>query len=303
MKKTLLLLTVLFLSTKMWAVGEKFNIGDIMYRIESETEVSLYNVSPVPANLVIPSTVQYDGKTYTVTTIWYQALGTDSSRVAPLISVTIPESIKLVGTNSFVYTYNLQKIKINWTKAEDLPEMGWNIFYGINPNCKLIVPIGTKSIYANAEVWQDFNIVEENYLQLRSLDVAPGVGTASISPAFNRNTTNYTITVPYDCQNLMVFAEAFDTQATVFGNGIQNLQEGLNTIVVRVIYDDIVQNIYTIKATREAAPAPPSGVNDVSEDKTIVGYYSILGAKLNKEPESGIYFIKYTNGKMEKVLK
>jgi len=35
----------------------------------------------------------------------------------------------------------------------------------------------------------------------------------------------------------------------------------------------------------------------------IVGYYSILGVKLNKEPASGIYIIVYDNGTAEKVMK
>jgi len=35
----------------------------------------------------------------------------------------------------------------------------------------------------------------------------------------------------------------------------------------------------------------------------IVGYYSILGVRLNKEPASGFYIIVYDNGKAEKVLK
>jgi len=35
----------------------------------------------------------------------------------------------------------------------------------------------------------------------------------------------------------------------------------------------------------------------------VVGYYSILGQKLPKEPENGFYIIKYENGKAEKILK
>jgi len=35
----------------------------------------------------------------------------------------------------------------------------------------------------------------------------------------------------------------------------------------------------------------------------IIGYYSILGAKLDKEPASGIYIILYDNGSTEKRVK
>ncbi|GHT33762.1 hypothetical protein FACS189434_08710 [Bacteroidia bacterium] len=51
-------------------------------------------------------------------------------------------------------------------------------------------------------------------------------------------------------------------------------------------------------------------VNDVSTNigssqiaANIIGYYDILGKKLSKAPENGVYIIKYDNGKAEKVVK
>ena len=35
----------------------------------------------------------------------------------------------------------------------------------------------------------------------------------------------------------------------------------------------------------------------------VAGYYSILGQKLPTEPESGVYVIMYSNGKVEKIVK
>jgi len=47
------------------------------------------------------------------------------------------------------------------------------------------------------------------------------------------------------------------------------------------------------------------GINEVltTDNKIIVGYYSITGQKLNKEPESGLYIVVYDNGRGEKVMK
>ena len=41
----------------------------------------------------------------------------------------------------------------------------------------------------------------------------------------------------------------------------------------------------------------------VADDATIVGYFSITGAKLQAEPANGIFIIKYSNGKAVKVVK
>jgi len=47
------------------------------------------------------------------------------------------------------------------------------------------------------------------------------------------------------------------------------------------------------------------GISKMQDMKSlpVAGYYSILGQKLPKEPENGIYIIKYENGKTEKIVK
>jgi hypothetical protein len=47
-----------------------------------------------------------------------------------------------------------------------------------------------------------------------------------------------------------------------------------------------------------------SGIFDTLADgSTVVGYYTILGAKLTQEPENGVFIVKYSNGKAVKVVK
>jgi hypothetical protein len=47
-----------------------------------------------------------------------------------------------------------------------------------------------------------------------------------------------------------------------------------------------------------------TGINNLpSDEAVIVGYYSLTGAKLQQEPQRGLYIIVYSNGKTEKVLK
>jgi uncharacterized protein (TIGR02145 family) len=48
-----------------------------------------------------------------------------------------------------------------------------------------------------------------------------------------------------------------------------------------------------------------TGIIDVLVDENvkIVGYYNIVGGKLNREPESGLFIVLYDNGKAEKKFK
>ena len=49
-----------------------------------------------------------------------------------------------------------------------------------------------------------------------------------------------------------------------------------------------------------------TGVNEVSadtENAIIIGYYDILGRKLNEEPMKGVYIILYDNRKTKKIMK
>lgn len=57
---------------------------------------------------------------------------------------------------------------------------------------------------------------------------------------------------------------------------------------------------FTYTGTKQAS----TGINEiVTTEKIIAGYYSITGQKLDKEPQSGIYIVKYNNGTSEKVMK
>jgi hypothetical protein len=46
-----------------------------------------------------------------------------------------------------------------------------------------------------------------------------------------------------------------------------------------------------------------TGLKEVLDNAKAVGYYNIMGQKLDKEPESGVYIIKYDNGTAKKIFK
>jgi hypothetical protein len=73
-----------------------------------------------------------------------------------------------------------------------------------------------------------------------------------------------------------------------FGNGdLANLTGNGEGDAIIVKYTDAVSSIETINAG----------------NAKVIGYYSIMGQKLDREPETGIYIIQYDNGKAEKVFK
>ena len=116
MKKLFTLLLALVAITALWAYD--FQSGDLYYRITSNSapytvEVtyqhysSAYNYSGL-TTAAIPSTVTYNGTTYSVTSIGYNAFDDCTS----LTSVTIPNSVTSIGSYAFSQCSSLTSITI-----------------------------------------------------------------------------------------------------------------------------------------------------------------------------------------------
>lgn len=59
-----------------------------------------------------------------------------------------------------------------------------------------------------------------------------------------------------------------------------------------------------LNSAMDVTVASVNGIGNTSATPAqIIGYYSILGQKLPKAPESGMYMIRYDNGKSEKIIK
>ncbi|MDR1792541.1 MAG: C10 family peptidase [Bacteroidales bacterium] len=78
------------------------------------------------------------------------------------------------------------------------------------------------------------------------------VNEGTLTPVFNTNILNYTVTVPYNVTSITINAKANDTNATVNGCGNFPLNVGQNPFSVTVTaLDSITQKNYTIIVTRE----------------------------------------------------
>lgn len=72
----------------------------------------------------------------------------------------------------------------------------------------------------------------------------------SLSPEFNSNIKEYTLTVPYEVTSLNVTAVKSDSKATYRSNGDEELKVGENEVLVNVRAEDGTRNVYTIIVTR-----------------------------------------------------
>ena len=89
-------------------------------------------------DVVIPSTVFYNGTEYRVTGIGYQAF----CNCSELTSVTIPESVTYIGEWAFAHCYNLASVNI----PNEVTLIGEYAFYCCNSLTSATIPDGVTSI-------------------------------------------------------------------------------------------------------------------------------------------------------------
>lgn len=131
-----LLLTVAFLMpTKLMA---QVVIDNITYTF-SGTEATVTGIWPLPANLVIPPTVTYNGVTYNVTTLNNFDTGSDNST---LTSITAPSIKKIISDNSStqyrLLTHQQELTSVSFPALETLG--GFEVFRELNKLTTLSLP-------------------------------------------------------------------------------------------------------------------------------------------------------------------
>ena len=112
--------------------AQSFEVDGIFYNIISESEATVYvgydlNIlfgigERYSGDIVIPSTVTYDGTTYTVTGIG----GAAFNACTDLNSVTIPNTVTTIGSTAFLNATKITSITI----PESVTTISENAFYG-----------------------------------------------------------------------------------------------------------------------------------------------------------------------------
>ena len=186
MKKTFSLLLVLFCS--LFLCAEKFEYNEIFYNTISDSTAEVHfqtwwGFSGYQHDtIVIPPTVDYNGRTYRVVGIVQSAFIDFTS----LITVSIPNTVTTIGISAFANCTNLSKVLIPssvqtigsaafayCTSLKEVtclapipPTCGelvlndYEMFYGVDvSNVLLYVPVESIDLYKKAEYWKDFKIV------------------------------------------------------------------------------------------------------------------------------------------------
>ena len=101
-------------------MAEEFKIGKLTFEIISSTEVSLKSADQDITKAFLGETIDYQGKTYTLTSICSEAFEGCTS----LTSVTIPNSVTEIGEGAFYWCCNLRTIYIPKGTKERFATMG-----------------------------------------------------------------------------------------------------------------------------------------------------------------------------------
>ena len=168
MKKLFTLFIAAFCALSVWAYD--FQSGDLYYNITSNskpytvevTSNSIY--SPYSGDIVIPASVTYNGTTYAVTRIGDDAFNNDYG----IESITIPKSVKSIGTWAFAGSYitsivipnSVEVIELgafqncrlltSITLSDHLTSIGGWAFYGCDQLTSITIPKTIKEIGENA---------------------------------------------------------------------------------------------------------------------------------------------------------
>ena len=162
------------------SLAHDFEVDGVYYNItcDQEVEVTYFGDSydsfddEYEGNVVIPSSVNYNGITYSVTSIGNYAFRLCTS----LTSIEIPNSVTSIGDSAFNSCTGLTSIEIpnsvtsigddafSWCDLTEIkcwattpPTIESYTFS--NYSADLYVPVGCKSAYHSANYWKNFNII------------------------------------------------------------------------------------------------------------------------------------------------
>ena len=202
--KTLKLLTCTMLLLVAMAAGAEtisdVTIGNLVYSLDTDTKVATvtgYDSSNKPTDVVIPNTIEYGGKNYSVTTIgqwaFYSCISLASIDIPnsvttigkyafaycfSLASVNIGESVTTIGVGAFIYCYYITSVTCLAKECPVCDKGLWNNMFSVFDTATLYVPKQSIDAYKTTDPWSNFVHVvalEDTGIEGKPTDNAPRV--------------------------------------------------------------------------------------------------------------------------------
>jgi uncharacterized repeat protein (TIGR02543 family) len=141
--------------------------------------------------------------------------------------------------NAKLYLYNNSGTQL---VSSDTDGSGERIAYRFNYTGDAYVKVNGNSSYVG-NFWFSYRIVSDD-ADLSSLTVSQG----TLSPAFNANTTSYTVDVANDVASITISVTA---NSNAIGDGTKTLEVGSNLFEIAVTAESGTQKTYTVVVNRE----------------------------------------------------
>ncbi|MBQ2836181.1 MAG: cadherin-like beta sandwich domain-containing protein [Clostridia bacterium] len=109
---------------------------------------------------------------------------------------------------------------------------------------------------------------------------------------FNKDTTEYSVQIPENINEIEVYATAVDSKAQITGTGIITLEEGESTLEIVVIAVNGTKKTYSINVIRTEAEATEEPEQPVIEEKFGLSTLTVTGLTLN--PKFDVETYEYT---------
>ena len=119
-------------------MAEEFKIGKLTFETTSSTEVRLIRADKDISKFYLSETINYQGKTYTLTVIGERAF----ERCESLTSVTIPNSVTEIRWGAFENCKSLTSVTI----SNSVTEIGGRVFAGCESLTFITIPNSVKGI-------------------------------------------------------------------------------------------------------------------------------------------------------------
>jgi uncharacterized repeat protein (TIGR02543 family) len=324
MRKTLLLFTVLLFGLQGWAYD--FKIDSIYYTINSTTNKTVsvvnkdnnlnsYSSNSYSGNVIIPSSVTYNGTAYAVTEIGFDAFLYCESLTSVAIpnsvisisldafwgcsqlsSITIPSTIKKIGDNAFTACNRLSSIIVDESN-ENYSSMD-GVLFNKNQTMLIQYPSGkTNKSYSIpstvTSIGKDaFNVYSSYSVSLTSLNIPSSVtsiGEYAFGYCMNLSSIYITNTIPSSITlGASIFSYVPTSTCTLY------VPTGTKSLYTSSSQWSTFSNIVETAACTLSATANPTSAGLISGTGSFLkGSICSLTAK----PTSGYTFISWTDKK------